>query len=159
MRAGPAASRGQHRAARQQRLHRPALGRGPGPHEHRGAHLAARRAASACRRLACRLTGGCRSRPSSNRDPPVGATRRAGAASAAGAAAAAAGPAAAAADAAAGAAASAGATIAHAGAAPGQHSRPAARRDPPVGATRRAAEGGQVAAQGRAGRRALLWYN
>eukprot|EP00964_Phaeocystis_antarctica_P067158 scaffold40643_cov66-Phaeocystis_antarctica.AAC.3 len=35
-------------------------------------------------------------------------------------------------------------------------SRPSLHRDPPVGATRRAAEGGQVAAQGRAGRRALL---
>eukprot|EP00964_Phaeocystis_antarctica_P109729 scaffold74165_cov64-Phaeocystis_antarctica.AAC.3 len=33
--------------------------------------------------------------------------------------------------------------------------RPTSQRDPPVGAAGRAAEGGQVAAQGRAGRRAL----
>ena len=89
--AGP----GQHRAARRRRPHRPAVGRGPGPHGHRGAHPAARSAAAACRRLVPR----------------------------------------------------------------GELSRLAARRGLRVGRERRAAEGGQVAAQGRAGRRTLLYYN
>ena len=40
-----------------------------------------------------------------------------------------------------------------------ERSRPSSRRDPPVGAAGRAAEGGQVAAQGRAGRRAMPYYN
>eukprot|EP00964_Phaeocystis_antarctica_P004346 scaffold2360_cov62-Phaeocystis_antarctica.AAC.3 len=39
----------------------------------------------------------------------------------------------------------------------GERPRLAARRDPPVGAAGRAAEGGQVAAKGRLGRRTLLW--
>ena len=61
----------------QRRQHRPAVGRGPRPHGHLGAHSAARSAAAAYCRRACRRTGCWRargelSRLATRRDPTVG---------------------------------------------------------------------------------------